>query len=90
MSAASVPDRTPPNDEQAEQALIGHTLNLGRIPEAVNGLAPSDFYRPVNETVWAAVRDLAEQQKPCDIPLACVVGQGLRGASFRRLRSRYP
>jgi hypothetical protein len=59
--------RTPPNDEGAERALIGHTLSMGRIPEAAETLAPSDFYQPVNETIWAALRALASQQKPCDV-----------------------
>jgi len=58
--------RTPPNDELAERALIGHSFALGRIPEGVNGLAPAGFYRPANEVVWAAVQSLAVQQKPCD------------------------
>ena len=57
-----------PNDEHAERALLGHTLHLGRIPEGVNGLASSDFYRPANETVWAAMRALSDQSKPCDLP----------------------
>jgi KaiC/GvpD/RAD55 family RecA-like ATPase len=56
-----------PNDGLAEQALLGHTLHLGRIPEGVNGLAPGDFYRPVNETIWHAIRSLADQEKPVDI-----------------------
>jgi DnaB-like helicase N terminal domain len=53
-----------PNDELAERALLGHTLALGRIPEGVNGLAPSDFYRPVNETIWVAMRTLSDQSSP--------------------------
>ena len=27
----------PPNDEQAERALLGHMLDLGRVPEASTG-----------------------------------------------------
>ena len=61
-------DHTPPNDELAERDLIGHTLHLGRVPEGVNGLAPNDLYRPSNETIWAAMRSLSEQGKPCDLP----------------------
>ena len=57
-------DRTPPNDEQAERALLGHTLSLGRIPDGVDGLAPSDFYRPVNELIWASIIALADH---CDM-----------------------
>jgi replicative DNA helicase len=59
--------RTPPNDEQAEQALLGHTLNKCAIPAGVNGLTPGDFYRPDNETIWAAIRSLTDQGKRCDI-----------------------
>jgi hypothetical protein len=65
-------DRTPPNDEQAERALLGYVLNLGQIPERVNGLPPSDFYRPVHETIWAAMRSLTDQQKPTDVPAVSV------------------
>ena len=66
MSAATVTDHMPRHDELAERALIGHTLNLCRVPEGVNGLAPADFYRPDNATIWAAIRSLADQQKPVD------------------------
>jgi hypothetical protein len=57
-----------PNNEEAERSLIGYTLQLGRRPDGVNGLAPSDFYQPKHETVWAAIRSLTDQQKPCDLP----------------------
>jgi len=60
-------DRTPPNDQDAEQALLGHILNLGRIPHGVNGLAPSDFYQPVHEFIFAAMRSLTDQGERCDI-----------------------
>jgi DnaB-like helicase N terminal domain len=62
-----VTSRTPPNDDLAEQALIGHILDIGGIPAGVNGLVPSDFHQPTNETIWAAVRSLTDQQKPCDL-----------------------
>jgi hypothetical protein len=62
-----VTNHTPSNDKDTEQALIGHALNLGHIPAGVNGLAPNDFYQPDHETIWHAIRTLADQQKPCDI-----------------------
>jgi len=61
-----VTDHTPPNDEQAEAALLGHVLLAGQIPEGVNGLVPTDFYRPDHEVVWAAMQALTVLQHPCD------------------------
>jgi AAA domain/DnaB-like helicase N terminal domain len=67
VAAMTANDRTPPNDEQAEQTMIGLAMNLGRIPQAAARLGPSAFYRPVHETIWTAMMDLVGQQKPCDI-----------------------
>jgi hypothetical protein len=53
MSAAT----PPPNNRNAEEELIGHVLNHGSIPSDVNGLKPSDFYRPEHEFIWAAMID---------------------------------
>lgn len=58
-------DRSPPHDEAAERGLLGHVLNTGRLPENLNGLAPSDFYQPAHETIWAAVLSLTAQQQNC-------------------------
>jgi replicative DNA helicase len=59
--------RTPPNDELAERVMLGIVMSRGRIPEEAGSLAPDDFYQPVNETVWSAIRDLTEAGKPCDV-----------------------
>jgi hypothetical protein len=58
---------TPPYDQDTEQAVLGHILNIGRIPDGVNGLTPSDFYQPVHGLIFAAMRSLSDQGKPCDI-----------------------
>jgi hypothetical protein len=61
------PSTALPNDEQAERAILGLALNQGRLPEAAETLRPPDFYRPVNETLWAAILSLAGQSRSCDV-----------------------
>jgi hypothetical protein len=58
--------RTPPHDPAAEQAILGITLSLGRIPDQVT-LAPADFYQPRHEMIWAAILHLASHGQPTDV-----------------------
>ena len=60
-------DRTPPQDLQAEQSVLGTMLMskdaIGEVCEIVRG---RDFYRPANEMVFEAIVDLYSRGEPAD------------------------
>ena len=60
-------DRTPPQDLQAEQSVLGAMLlskdAIGEVCEIVRG---RDFYRPSNEMVFEAIVDLYGRGEPAD------------------------
>ncbi|MFC5802760.1 replicative DNA helicase [Streptomyces formicae] len=59
--------RTPPQDVDAEQCVLGGMLLSKRaIAEVVEILEPEDFYRPAHETVFRAVLDLYGKNEPAD------------------------
>ncbi|MFE2106574.1 DnaB-like helicase N-terminal domain-containing protein [Kitasatospora sp. NPDC059463] len=56
----------PPNDLDAEQAVLGACMAIGK-PAVVavrNVLDADDFYRPAHETIWRAVLDLTASSAP--------------------------
>jgi len=61
------PDRTPPQDVQAEQSVLGAMLlskdALGDVGEIVKG---RDFYRPAHEQIFDAIIDLYGRGEPAD------------------------
>jgi replicative DNA helicase len=61
------PDRTPPQDVQAEQSVLGAMLMskdaIGDVTELVKG---RDFYRPAHEQVFDAILDLYGRGEPAD------------------------
>ncbi|MFZ1412066.1 MAG: replicative DNA helicase [Micropruina sp.] len=61
------PDRTPPQDVQAEQSVLGAMLiskdAIGDVTEIVKG---RDFYRPAHEQVFDAIMDLYGRGEPAD------------------------
>lgn len=59
-------NQTPPNDAEAERSAIHHALNLGKIPEPLQTLKPSDFYQPKHETIWQTIQWLTKKDRPCD------------------------
>jgi replicative DNA helicase len=69
-------DRIPPQNLEAEMALIGSVLVdreiMGVIGEIVNA---SDFYALVHETIFTALRDLFDRGEPLD---KITVGEELR------------
>jgi hypothetical protein len=71
-------DRTPPNDNEAERSAIHTCLHLGRIPEPLQSLRPTDFYRPDHETIWRAIGHLVSNRQPCDAVAvrACLIEAG--------------
>jgi replicative DNA helicase len=60
-------DRTPPQDNNAEQSVLGSMLlskdAIADVVETVRGL---DFYRPAHETIYDAIVDLYGRGEPAD------------------------
>jgi replicative DNA helicase len=60
-------DRTPPQDNEAEQSVLGAMLlSKDAIADVVETLRGGDFYRPVHETIFDAVVDLYGRGEPVD------------------------
>lgn len=70
MSVQSVPttiDRIPPNNLEAEMAVIGSVLVDREMLAAVGEIIrPSDFYAHVHEAIFAVLLDLFERGEPLD------------------------
>lgn len=65
--ASGVPDRTPPQDLDAEQSVLGAMLmSKDAIADVVEVLRGTDFYRPAHELVYDAVLDLYGRGEPAD------------------------
>ncbi|CAA9377875.1 MAG: Replicative DNA helicase (DnaB) [uncultured Nocardioidaceae bacterium] len=59
--------RTPPQDEHAEQSVLGAMLlSKDAIADVVEGLRGVDFYRPANELVFDAILTLYGRGEPAD------------------------
>jgi replicative DNA helicase len=60
-------DRTPPQDILAEQCVLGGMLlSKDAIADVVEVLRPTDFYRPVHQTIYDAIIDLYGKGEPAD------------------------
>ena len=60
-------DRTPPQDILAEQCVLGGMLlSKDAIADVVEVLRPSDFYRPVHQTIYDSIIDLYGKGEPAD------------------------
>lgn len=60
--------RLPPHSIEAEQAVLGGLMLENRAWEQVaDRLTEEDFYRKDHKLIFAAVRSLAEDGKPCDV-----------------------
>jgi replicative DNA helicase len=60
-------DRTPPQDIEAEQSVLGAMmLSKDAIADVVEVLKPGDFYRPAHQTIYDAVIDLYGRGEPAD------------------------
>src|SRR3954468_6815507 len=65
--APRTPDRTPPQDMDAEQCVLGAMLmSKDAIADVVELLRGVDFYRPAHEQVYDAVLDLYGRGEPAD------------------------
>jgi replicative DNA helicase len=60
-------DRTPPQDLEAEQSVLGGMLlSKDAIADVVEVIRPGDFYRPAHQTIYDAVIDLYGRGEPAD------------------------
>ena len=61
------PGRTPPQDNSAEQGVLGAMmLSKDAIADVVETVRGTDFYRPAHETIFDAVIDLYGRGEPAD------------------------
>ena len=61
------PDRQPPHNLEAEEAVLGAVLTAGRLLAEVAGvLEEADFYRPAHRAIWRAMLRLADRGQPTD------------------------
>ncbi|WZH51628.1 MAG: replicative DNA helicase [Nocardioides alkalitolerans] len=60
-------DRTPPQDNAAEQSVLGSMLlSKDAIADVVETIRGTDFYRPAHEAVFDAIIDLYGRGEPAD------------------------
>ena len=60
-------ERTPPQDLQAEQSVLGGMLlSKDAIADVVEVLRERDFYRPAHELIYDAILDLYGRGEPAD------------------------
>lgn len=60
-------DRTPPQDLEAEQSVLGGMILSQRaIDDVSNVLAAGDFYRPAHETIFRAIVSMRAKNEPVD------------------------
>jgi replicative DNA helicase len=61
------PDREPPHNLEAEEAVLGAVLAAGRLlAEVAAVVEEADFYRPAHRTIWRAMLRLADRGEPTD------------------------
>jgi replicative DNA helicase len=61
------PDREPPHNLEAEEAVLGAVLAAGQLLADVAGqLEEADFYRPAHRTIWRTILRLADGGQPTD------------------------
>jgi replicative DNA helicase len=61
------PDRQPPHNLEAEEAVLGAVLAAGRLLGEVAALLEEvDFYRPAHRAIWRAILRLADRGQPTD------------------------
>ncbi|MGX1840509.1 replicative DNA helicase [Streptomyces diastaticus] len=61
-------DRTPPQDYEAEQCVLGGMLlsktAIGEVVEELH--SPADFYRPAHQTIYETILDMYGRSEPAD------------------------
>jgi hypothetical protein len=62
-----VPEHQPPQNLEAEEAVLGAVLASGRLLAEVTALLEEgDFYRPAHRAIWRAMLRLADRGQPTD------------------------
>jgi replicative DNA helicase len=65
--SSQLSDRTPPQDMEAEQCVLGAMLmSKDAIADVVETIRGTDFYRPAHEQIYNAVTDLYGRGEPAD------------------------
>jgi replicative DNA helicase len=60
-------DRVPPQDNDAEQSVLGSMLlSKDAIADVIESVRGTDFYRPAHETIFEAIIDLYGRGEPVD------------------------
>ena len=60
--------RVPPHDLEAEQSLLGAMmLDSNAVAAAIERVQADDFYQAAHRSVFQALLDLYQGQKPCDL-----------------------
>ncbi|MBB6450573.1 replicative DNA helicase [Geomicrobium halophilum] len=68
MSDVLTGDRTPPQNIEAEQAVLGAIfLEEGSLVTAMERLRPEDFYRASHQRIFRVMAHLSEQAEPVDL-----------------------
>jgi replicative DNA helicase len=63
----TAPERTPPNDQAAEQAVLGAALLAAdRVMPIACALATDDFFQTYHREAWAAILSTFERRMPVD------------------------
>ncbi len=75
--------RTPPQDNDAEQCVLGAMLlTKDAIADSIETVRGTDFYRPAHETIFEAMIDLYGRGEPVD-PVTVAAELGRRGELVR-------
>ncbi len=75
--------RTPPHNDDAEEALIGSMLlSRDATAEAIGHCQPEDFYKPLHGTIFSAICSLYEKGEPVD---PVTVAEELRRRGFAEI-----
>ncbi len=65
--SSQLSDRTPPQDMEAEQCVLGAMLmSKDAIADVVETIRGTDFYRPAHEQIYNAITDLYGRGEPAD------------------------
>lgn len=60
MDKQTLKDKIPPNNDDAEKALLGSVLqNPDKINDIVNNIDEDDFYHPAHQKIFRAMKDMA-------------------------------
>jgi replicative DNA helicase len=62
-----VPEHQPPQNLEAEEAVLGAILASGRLLDDIAALLEeADFYRPAHRAIWRAILRLTDREQPTD------------------------